>query len=220
MVSVRADNSVQAASRYYTGAGIYRHVHLIITDPVHIDNWGVFVTTPQVSAQKATVHVKTTVFNAAHDKKNVIVQTSLIGTDGKAGPSADSKAEAVESGQTVTIEQDITVNNPDLWNVDHPVLYKAISKIKTDKVVDEQTTDIGIRESNLCRSGFLLNGKKLMIKGVCLHHDGGAVGAAVPLRVWQRRLELLKQIGVNAIRTSHNPVSPEFLDLCDRMGFW
>ncbi|WP_295650510.1 glycoside hydrolase family 2 TIM barrel-domain containing protein [uncultured Mucilaginibacter sp.] len=220
VLSVRADNSIQPASRYYTGAGIYRHVHLIITDPVHIDNWGVFVTTPQVSADKATVHVKTTVFNATHDAKTVTVQTVLVSPDGKTGPVADSKPVSVESGKTTTVEQDIAVSKPDLWDVNHPALYKAISNIKTDKVVDEQITTFGIRDAKFTADqGFVLNGKKVMIKGVCLHHDGGAVGAAVPLRVWERRLQLLKDIGVNGIRTSHNPVAPEFLDLCDKMGF-
>ena len=220
VLSVRADNSVQPASRYYTGAGIYRHVHLKITDPVHIDNWGVFVTTPQVTSAKATVHVKTTVFNSAHDAKKFTVTTTLTSPNGKPVAGNDSKQVSVESGKTATVEQDIAVSNPDLWSVNHPAMYKAISKVKTDKVVDEEATDFGIRDIKFTADqGFLLNGKKVMIKGVCLHHDAGALGAAVPLRAWERRLEILKSIGVNGIRTSHNPVSPEFLDLCDRMGF-
>ncbi len=221
IISVRADNSLQPASRYYTGAGIYRHVHLIVTNSVHIDTWGVYVTTPKVSAQKATVHVKTTVFNQAHDVKNVVIQTSLLGADGKQAASSESGSQSIPSGQTVTIEQDITVNDPQLWDSDKPVMYNAISKVVSDnKVVDDQVTPFGIRDIKFdAAQGFLLNGKKVLIKGVCLHHDGGAVGAAVPLSVWQRRLELLKQIGANGIRTSHNPVAPEFLDLCDRMGF-
>jgi beta-galactosidase len=220
ILSVRADNSVQPASRYYTGSGIYRHVHLKITDPVHIDNWGVFVTTPQVTSAKATVHIKTTVFNAAHESKKFTVSTSLVSPDGKAGAGSVSKQQVVESGKTAVVEQDITVTNPTLWDVKNPAMYNAVSKINTDKVVDEVTTPFGIRDIKFTADkGFLLNGKKLMIKGVCLHHDAGAVGAAVPLRAWERRLEILKNIGVNGIRTSHNPTSPEFLDLCDRMGF-
>jgi beta-galactosidase len=220
ILSVRADNSIQPASRYYTGAGIYRHVHLIIADPVHIDHWGVFVTTPQVTSAKATVHVKTTVFNAAHDAKSVTIQTDLIAPDGKALPAVSSAAQSIEPGKTATFEQEIAVNEPSLWDTHHPVLYKALSKVKTDKIVDEQSTSFGIRDIKFTADqGFLLNGKKVMIKGVCLHHDAGAVGAAVPLRVWERRLQLLKDIGVNGIRTSHNPVAPEFLDLCDKMGF-
>lgn len=220
LLSVRADNSVQPASRYYTGAGIYRHVHLIITNPVHIDNWGVFVTTSKVSSEKATVNVKTTVFNATNKKKYIVVQTSLVNPEGKEGEVFNSPSQSVEAGKSVTVEQNVPVSHPNLWDTHHPSLYKAITKIKTDKIVDEQVTPFGIRSIRFTAdSGFILNGKKVMIKGVCMHHDGGAVGAAVPLGVWERRLQLLKNIGVNGIRTSHNPVAPEFLDLCDRMGF-
>ncbi len=220
VIAVRADNSAEPASRYYTGSGIYRHVHLIVTDPVHIDNWGVFVTTPQVSSAKATVHVKTTVFNSAQSSKKFTVSTSLVSPDGKTGAGNVSKQQVVESGKTAVIEQDIAVSTPTLWDTHNPAMYSAVSKISTDKVVDEVATPFGIRDIKFTADqGFLLNGKKVMIKGVCLHHDAGAVGAAVPLRVWERRLELLKNIGVNGIRTSHNPTSPEFLDLCDKLGF-
>lgn len=220
VISVRADNSIQPASRYYTGAGIYRHVHLIITDPVHVDTWGTFVTTPQVTPAKAMVHVKTTVLNSAHETKKVVLQTSIVGQDGSSGPSGES-IQSIAPGKTFTFEQDIAVSKPTLWSPDAPFLYKAKSYVNVDmKTVDITTTTFGIRDARFDASqGFLLNGKKLMIKGVCLHHDGGAVGAAVPLRVWERRLQILKEIGVNGIRTSHNPVAPEFLDLCDKMGF-
>lgn len=220
ILSVRVDNSVQPASRYYTGAGIYRHVHLIIKSPVYIDKWGVFITTPQVSSEKATVNITTTVFNSTNKRKNIVVQTSLVSPKGKEGEVFNSQTKSIEAGKSVSIEQNIPVINPSLWDTHHPNLYKAITKVKADKVVDEQITTFGIRSIQFTAdSGFVLNGKKVMIKGVCMHHDGGAVGAAVPLGVWERRLQLLKNIGVNGIRTSHNPVAPEFLDLCDRMGF-
>ncbi|MBW4889151.1 DUF4982 domain-containing protein [Mucilaginibacter sp. HMF5004] len=220
VISVRADNAAQPASRYYTGSGIYRHVYLKITDPVHIDNWGIFVTTPQATAAKATVHIKTTVFNSAQSSKKFTVSTNLVSPDGKAGAGAVSKQQIVESGKSAIVEQDIAVANPTLWDTHNPAMYSAVTKVSTDKVVDEQKTAFGIRDIKFtANQGFLLNGKKVMIKGVCLHHDAGAVGAAVPLRVWERRLEILKNIGVNGIRTSHNPTSPEFLDLCDKMGF-
>ncbi|WP_448700212.1 glycoside hydrolase family 2 TIM barrel-domain containing protein [Mucilaginibacter sp. AW1-3] len=220
VISVRADNSLQPASRYYTGAGIYRHVHLLITDPVHVDTWGVFVTTPQVTSAKAMVHVKTTVLNSAHETKKVVLQTALVGQDGSSGPSGES-TQSIAPGKTFTFEQDIAVSKPTLWSSDAPFMYKAQTYVNVDmKTVDKVSTPFGIRDIKFTADqGFLLNGKKVMIKGVCLHHDGGAVGAAVPLRVWERRLEILKNIGVNGIRTSHNPVSPEFLDLCDKMGF-
>jgi beta-galactosidase len=220
VISVRADNSIQPASRFYTGAGIYRHVRLILTDPVHVDTWGVFVTTPQVSADKATVHVKTTVVNQGKQSQKVVLQTSLVGMDGSSGYSAES-TQTIAAGKSMIFDQDITVPKPNLWNVDKPFLYKAQTFVNINYVtIDKASTSFGIREAHFdAEQGFVLNGKKVMIKGVCLHHDAGAVGAAVPLRVWERRLQLLKEIGANGIRTSHNPVSPEFLDLCDKMGF-
>jgi beta-galactosidase len=220
VIAVRADNSIQPASRYYTGAGIYRHVHLILKDAVHIDNWGQYITTPLVSSSQATVHVQTVVRNEGSAAKTINLETDLVSNSGQS-VATGSGSKNIPAGKTATIEYNITVNSPQLWSTDKPVLYKAVSRVKADdKVVDDQTTMIGIREARFdAAQGFLLNGKKLMIKGVCLHHDGGAVGAAVPLRVWERRLQLLKDIGVNGIRTSHNPVAPEFLDLCDKMGF-
>jgi beta-galactosidase len=223
ILSVKADNTIQPASRYYTGAGIYRHVRLVVTDAVHIDNWGVYVTTPKVSAEKATVHVQTTVINQAHQSKKITVLTVIASE--ATGPVTDMKDgganKEIASGQSATFDKDLVVNKPELWNTDKPTLYKAVSTVMVDgKTVDIKITYFGIREAKFdANQGFLLNGKKVMLKGVCLHHDAGAVGAAVPLRVWERRLALLKEVGVNAIRTSHNPVAPEFLDLCDRMGF-
>jgi beta-galactosidase len=223
VIAVRADNAVQPASRYYTGAGIYRHVRLTMTDPAHIDKWGVFVTTPKVSADKATVHVKTTIVNEGKKAGSFTVKTTFSGDDGKPvnAIAASGAIRTVEPGQSVTVENDYTIANPKLWSNVSPVLYKALTSVSAGgKVIDDQSTSFGIRTAKFdAAQGFLLNGKKVVLKGVCLHHDGGAVGAAVPLRVWERRFQLLKDIGVNAIRTSHNPVAPEFLDLCDRMGF-
>lgn len=222
VIAVRADNSLQPASRYYTGAGIYRHVRLVTTNPVHIDTWGVFVTTPKVTAQKATVHVKTSVTNGSQAGKSVVIQTRIYNPAGKlVGVAVKSAAQQIGVGETKTFEQDNLVSSPKLWSDKTPVLYKAVTEVLVGgKVIDNQTTSIGIRSIEFTSDrGFVLNGKKVMIKGVCLHHDGGAVGSAVPLSVWKRRLQLLKNIGVNGIRTSHNPVAPEFLDLCDQMGF-
>ncbi|GAJ11521.1 unnamed protein product, partial [marine sediment metagenome] len=129
--------------------------------------------------------------------------------------------QTIEAGKSADFSQDIPVKNPKLWDTDNPVLYSAVSKVSIGgKVVDDTVTPFGIRWFEFkADTGFWLNGKNMKIKGVCLHHDCGALGAAVPLRAWERRLERLKQVGVNAIRTAHNPVAPEFLDLCDRMGF-
>jgi beta-galactosidase len=222
IISVRADNSIQPASRYYTGAGIYRHVHLTVTNSLHIDTYGLYITTPHVSAEKATVHVQATIVNDSKESKTFALKPQLFDAKGNnAGGKVELVSHTIPAGKIITIDDDILVNKPELWSVDNPVLYKAVYQlIVASKVVDDQTIALGIREAKFdAAQGFLLNGKKVMIKGVCLHHDGGAVGAAVPLAVWEHRLGLLKEVGVNAIRTSHNPVAPEFLDLCDRMGF-
>jgi beta-galactosidase len=222
VLSVRADNSAQPASRYYTGSGIYRHVRLVITNQVHIDNWGVFVTTPKISAEQANVSVQTRIVNTSKEKQVIVIRNKIIDPNGRfVGVLKEAVARTIAPGQVYIDKDDDAISSPQLWNTTAPSLYKLITEIdQGKKVLDSKITYFGIRTAEFtAEKGFVLNGKKLMIKGVCLHHDGGAVGAAVPLRVWERRLQLLKDIGVNGIRTSHNPVAPEFLDLCDRMGF-
>ena len=230
VIAVRTDTSEQPASRWYSGAGIYQHVRLVVTDRVHIEHWGVFVSTPQVSATQATVHVQTTVTNQSDSERPIFVQVSLLDPDGKNAGSVASYSQTLAAGKSSQVDQDIIVTNPQLWNLDKPALYHAqvaveygmngpISYTKT-KLLDNEATAFGIREFYFdADTGFWLNGKNFKIKGVCLHHDGGAFGAAVPLGVWEERLKTLKSLGVNAIRTAHNPPAPEFLDLCDRMGF-
>jgi beta-galactosidase len=220
VIAVRADNTVQPASRWYTGAGIYRHVRLIITSPVHIAHWGSFISTPNVSVEKATIQVQTSVTNRSSAATTITLQTNIIGVDGNISGSSETTRK-ISNTNDETIISKIEILKPLLWDVDSPHLYKAATKIWVDKrQVDEVTTSFGILDAKFdAATGFWLNGKNIKIKGVCLHHDGGAIGAAVPLSVWKRRLELLKETGVNAIRTSHNPPAPEFLDLCDQMGF-
>lgn len=220
VLAVRADNSIQPASRYYTGAGIYRHVKMIATNPVHLDQWSVFITTSQATSQKAVVNVKSKVVNQSSKSADVIVEISILDASGKTVKTAESK-QTIAAGKDVDVSQDIEVANPQLWYFDKPVLYKAVTKIHlANSIVDDEINPFGIRTAKFeAATGFWLNDKNIKLKGVCLHHDGGAVGAAVPTGVWRRRLALLKQAGVNAIRTSHNPVAPEFLDLCDQMGF-
>lgn len=220
VLAVRVDNSIQPASRYYAGAGIYRHVRLVVTNPVHIDQWGVYISTAQMSEKKATINVQTKINNASTSANSVVLETTVFDPAGKAVKSTESK-QTIAAGATVTIKQSLQLDAPQLWDIDQPNLYRAVSKVQSAKsVVDEQTSSFGIRDSKFeAATGYWLNGKNIKIKGACLHHDAGALGAAVPLRAWERRLELLKSAGVNAIRTAHNPVAPEFMDLCDRMGF-
>lgn len=220
VIAVKADNSIQPASRYYTGAGIYRHVRLVAFNPVHFTPWSVYVTTPVANTAKATVKIQAQVVNATKAVGEYSVKTVITDATGKT-VSATGSIQTIAAGKTFDFSLEAQVPNPKLWNLDQPNLYTAVTSVtKGKEVLDEVKTTIGIREAKFeAATGFWLNGKNIKIKGVCLHHDGGAVGAAVPLGVWEERFKLLKQVGVNGIRTSHNPVAPEFLDLCDRMGF-
>ncbi|HYP52244.1 MAG TPA: glycoside hydrolase family 2 TIM barrel-domain containing protein, partial [Pyrinomonadaceae bacterium] len=215
VIAVRADNSGQPASRWYTGAGLYRHVRLVSTDPVHVEHWGTFVTTPRVSKDAATVRVESTVVNQSDKPRTVSLQVLLV-----AG-SAETPPQTIAPGGSAVFRQEIVVRNPRRWDITDPQLYEAVARVREGpRTLDEDRVTFGIREFKFePATGFWLNGRNFKLFGVCLHHDGGAFGAAVPLRVWQRRLEILRQFGANAIRTAHNPPSPEFLDLTDRMGF-
>jgi beta-galactosidase len=221
VIAVRADNSGQPASRWYSGAGIYRHVRLVVTDPVHIEHWGTFVTTPQAGADKATVRVQSEVVNQSNVARDLSLQVTLLDPNGHALQTAETKTQNVPAASTATLVQEIVVKNPQRWDLEHPQLYQAVARIRDGKTtLDDETVPFGIREFHFDPdTGFWLNGRNFKLKGVCLHHDVSAFGAAVPLRAWERRLGTLKQLGVNAIRTAHNPPAPEFLDLCDRMGF-
>ena len=219
VIAVRVDNTVQPASRWYTGAGIYRHVRIVSVNPIHIDHWGSFITTSNVSTQNAKVQIQSVVSNESSSAETVVVKTILLSPGGKTVASSQS-SKKIAAGKKEMILQTADVRAPLLWDIDNPQLYKAVTSIIIKKqIVDEVTGKFGIRDAHFdAATGFWLNGKNTKIKGVCLHHDGGAFGAAVPSRVWEKRLTSLKQIGVNAIRTSHNAAAPEFLDLCDSLG--
>jgi len=225
VLSVRADNSGQPASRWYSGAGIYRHVRLVITAPVHVPQWGTFVTTPKINDQEASVHVSSTIINQDNKPHVFSIQTRIIAPTGEVVARSETPNRKIEPGESLNIERDLTVRNPRRWDLAHPYLYQLVTTVRETSPdqgisVDEETTPFGIREFKFdADTGFWLNGQNFKLRGVCIHHDGGAFGAAVPLRVWERRLEILRELGVNAIRTAHNPPAPEFLDLCDRMGF-
>lgn len=217
---VKSDTSAQPASRWYSGAGIYRHARLVIAHPVHVAPWGVFVTTPLVAEKEATVKVDTRVSNSSPKAGRITVRSEIVDSSGKALQVAESTLQS-DSGKDLTLSHQLRVPHPALWDIRAPKLHTLVTTLSAGgTVIDETRTSFGIRTAEFrSESGFWLNGENLKIKGVCLHHDGGAVGAAVPLGVWQRRLSLLRELGVNAIRTAHNPPAPEFLDLCDRMGF-
>ncbi len=213
-IAVKVDNSVQPNSRWYSGSGIYRNVWLVTTSKTAINHWGTFVTTPEVSDASAQVHIQTSVNNASKGK--VELKTTLF--DNK-GVAVKSTTTAVNNA-TAAVEQDLTIANPKLWSLERPHLYKVVSQVLNNgKIVDEYTTPIGIRYFNFdADKGFFLNGKFVKILGVCNHHDLGSLGAAINTRALERQVEILKEMGCNAIRTSHNPPAPELLDVCDRLG--
>ncbi|HVS54074.1 MAG TPA: glycoside hydrolase family 2 TIM barrel-domain containing protein [Opitutaceae bacterium] len=219
VLAVRVDHSRYADSRWYSGSGIYRHVRLVATDPLRVAQWGTFVSTPTVTNDAATVHVETSVQNTSERARNFSVQIELLDDTGAVVATATRPA-AIEPHASAKLAQDIPLAHPRLWSLDTPALYTARTRlVEGDAVRDETLTRFGVRTITFdADRGFALNGVAMKLKGVCVHHDAGPLGAAVPVQVWERRLRALKEIGVNAIRTSHNPPAPELLDLCDRLG--
>ena len=220
VLAVKVDNSHQPNCRWYSGSGIYRHTWLLVTDKLHVAYWGTFVATPQVDANSALVRIKTRVQNEGQGAVRCALAASIVDRDGKVVQTAEASQSIAAGGEHEFVQQ-VKVDKPNLWSPESPYLYKVRSTVRDqDRVVDEYDTVLGIRGIEFdADRGFLLNGKQVKLNGVCLHHDCGAVGAAVPERVWQRRLEILKAMGCNSVRTSHNPYSSDFMDLCDRMGF-
>lgn len=218
IVAVRLQNLPQS-TRWYPGAGIYRHVYLTTAPPTAIGHWGVYVTTPKITDAAATVHVETSVDNAAPDKQAALRVSQEI-LDGASVVASGSANLAVPSGDTKSATSDIEVKQPKRWDLKTPNLYTLRTRIYDGStLVDEKSTSFGIREIAWdAQKGFLLNGKKVELNGVCQHHDLGPLGAAVYTRAIERQIEILKEMGVNSIRTSHNPPAPELLELCDRMG--
>jgi beta-galactosidase len=219
VIAVRVDNSQQVNSRWYSGSGIYRHVWMMVTDKVHIVNWGVAITTPDVSAKKATVKVKTLVKNESSLHQSVILSTQLLDANSENAGSDQINVE-LAANSTKEITQTIIVTNPWQWTPETPRLYDAQIKLTRNKnVVDKTKTSFGIRSIKFTpENGFQLNGKTIKLNGGCVHHDNGCLGAAAFDRAEERKVELLKQAGFNAVRTSHNPPSEAFLNACDRLG--
>ena len=219
VLAIRVDQSKQPNSRWYSGSGIYRHVWLHVSGPVHVGSWGVSIATPEVSAEKARVSVQTRIANESGGKANLVLRTVLYGRSGAAAGQASSSAE-VEAGGSVEVRQEIAVDKPALWAPESPALYRAVTRVtENGKPVDEVATAFGIRSVEWsAEKGFLLNGKPVKMNGGCVHHDNGPLGACAFDRAEERRVQLLKEAGFNAIRTAHNPPSPAFLDACDRLG--
>lgn len=213
VIAVRVDNSDQPNSRWYTGSGIYRNVWLITTNQVHLPQWSTFVTTPQVNSNKAVVNIHTLI------KRNVMEQLKIKATlfDAEQKVIGEQLTDVKDS----IAQQVITVAKPHLWSINKPYLYRIkLQLYGGNRLLDDNAITVGIRYFNFdADKGFSLNGESMKIKGVCLHHDQGALGTALNVRAIERQLQTLKDMGCNAIRTSHNPPAPELLDLCDTMGF-
>ncbi len=220
VVAVKVDRTRYADSRWYTGSGIYRDVELVTVHRLHLPIWGTFITTPEVTAESSRVHIENQITNQQSAGQSFELTTRILDPKGAVVSELTSKATAREN-EKQTLSQDITIPSPKLWDTGNPNLYTAVTTLVSGgKVLQTRETRFGIRSFKFDPDkGFFLNGKHTLIKGVCLHHDAGLVGAAVPLGVWKRRLDTLKSGGCNAIRISHNPPSAEFLDLCDEMGF-
>jgi beta-galactosidase len=225
VIAVRCDTEKQPASRWYEGGGIYRPVRLVLMRDVHLEPWSTFVTTPAITAGSATVRTRSTVVNESGVPQKTALEVTLTAPDGRSAGSFVTPARTIAKGARADFTAEINVPAPELWDIDHPALYRAWVRVKTGstdgrRTADDEQVQFGIREFHFSPdSGFWLNGRNFKLKGVAIHSDGGAVGIAVPTAVWERRLTALRALGVNAIRTAHNPPSPEFLDLCDRMGF-
>lgn len=217
---VKVDNSIQPNSRWYSGSGIYRNVWLITTSPIAVDHWGTYITTPVVDRAKATVTVQTRILNHKGKPQVVSVVTAIY--DKMNRVVAKHQVNGLKISDSAGFcEQNLTVINPVLWSIEKPYLYRTVTKIlSANQLTDTYETNIGIRHFEFdVDKGFILNDKPVKILGVCNHHDLGCLGAAINSRAIERQLEILKSMGCNAIRTSHNPPAPELLDLCDRMGF-
>ena len=218
-LAVRVNHSEDADSRWYTGSGIYRDVYMVYAQPVHIDLWGVYYTTNQIGAS-ASVAIETNIINTKAKGGSVVplmVKQELFDATGKKIASTVSTSQVTDKNK---VSQLIKLSNPVLWTIAAPYLYTLQTTLLSGKdTLDKTTTRVGVRNISFdANKGFALNGVSEKLKGVCIHHDAGVLGSAVPKEVWQRRLKILQEMGCNSIRLSHNPQATDLYDLCDEMG--
>ena len=220
VIAVKVDNDAQPNSRWYTGSGIYRNVRLVASDKLHVAQWGTYVTTPEVSAAKATAKLEVTVKNDADFAKEFKLQTTILDANMRTVATTFS-VEKIAANSEQKTTHNLVVNNPKLWDTENPNMYKIVTTIyENSKAVDNYETPLGFRFFHFdAEKGFSLNGKPTKILGVCLHHDNGALGAVENIHAVKRKLTIMKEMGANAIRMAHNPHSLEMMQLCDEMGF-
>ena len=219
VIAVRVDHSKSADSRWYTGSGIYRNVWLVHSNPIHIAQWGVYAYPSIENNKKGTLNIEVALSNETKNSEQLQVVNELFDKDGKSVAQKSDRID-VSSNKNRVLSTSLTLRNPDLWSIEEPNLYKLETTIlKGKETVDASTTTTGFRNFTFDPDkGFALNGKWMKMKGVCIHHDAGVLGSAVPREVWKRRLQNLKEIGVNAIRTSHNPQAPDLYELLKLIG--
>lgn len=219
VIAVKVDHTDCPTSRWYSGSGIYRHVWINVTDPVHVGLWGTFVSTPSVSAESASVSVETTLENDSPKDTKVLLTSEIIDPSGRTVAKASTAAVLAVSAHEV-LEQTFSLEAPALWDIDSPQLYTLVTTLRCKgKIVDRVETPFGVRDIRFDPDeGFFLNGRSVKMKGGDIHQDAGSLGVAIPDRAHERRVALMKETGFNAIRCSHNPPAREFLDVCDRLG--
>ena len=219
VIAVRLNNN-QPTSRWYSGSGIYRNVWLTVLEPVHVEYCGMAVTTPTVGSSSATANVTTRIINQGNSAEQVTLSTDIMDADGNIVASNEAAAVNIAANGKNAFSQNFTVANPNLWSTTSPYLYTVQTKVISDgTVVDTYKSTMGFRYFNFSSTtGFSLNGTNMKLNGVCLHHDLGSLGAAVNYRAIERELQIMKDMGCNAVRTSHNPADPQFLEICDRLG--
>lgn len=220
VIAVKVDHSDFADSRWYTGSGIYRNVFINLTDHLYVKPNGIFVTTPTISTSEAEVQIQTSLKSEYSNEAKFQIEHQIKDANGKEIHACLSM-ETIPANGEQEYSHSIFLEQPNLWSPENPYLYSVETKVMKDgELIDFETTSLGVRYFHFdVDSGFYLNGENIKMKGVCIHHDAGCLGAAVPEKVWHRRLQLLKEAGVNAIRMSHNPPTPELLDMCDSYGF-
>jgi beta-galactosidase/beta-glucuronidase len=217
LIAVRVDHSLYGDSRWYTGSGIYRNVSLISEEPVHIKQWGIYCRTSEVAGESASLSADISVINETRNAVKLSVISTLIFKDKTVGTA--TSVIAFRPGEEKTINQVFNIFNPSLWDTENPDLYSLVTEIRGRELLDKVITKVGFRDIRFDPDkGFFLNGKSMKLKGICMHHDAGVLGSAVPAEEIGRRLDILKEMGCNSIRTSHNPFSTDFLDLCDQKG--
>ncbi|MDR7209157.1 sugar-binding domain-containing protein [Flavobacterium piscis] len=220
VIAVKVDNDAQPNSRWYTGSGIYRNVRLLASEKLHVAKWGTYVTTPEVSKEKASVHLEVTIENKTTSEKEFQLVTSILDANNKEVANAKT-TEKIGANTNAKKVHNLNVNQPKLWDTENPNMYKIVTTIyENSKAVDNYETPLGFRFFSFdAEKGFSLNGVPTKILGVCLHHDNGALGTVENIHAVKRKLKIMKEMGANAIRMAHNPHSLEMMQLCDEMGF-